>query len=58
MIRSRRSSSARPQAVELLLVGGRPIVVGGELRTADEAQVAAEIARASRRLAAKAEARR
>jgi cytosine/adenosine deaminase-related metal-dependent hydrolase len=45
------------RAVELLLVGGRPIVDGGELRTADEAQVAVEIARASRRLAAKAEAR-
>ena len=45
------------QAVELLLVGGRPIVEGGELRTVDEAQVAAEIARASRRLAARAEAR-
>jgi cytosine/adenosine deaminase-related metal-dependent hydrolase len=45
------------QAVELLLVGGRPIVEGGELRTVDEAQVAADIARASRRLAAKAEAR-
>ena len=45
------------QAVELLLVGGRPIVEGGELRTVDEAQVAAEIARESRRLAAKAEAR-
>jgi cytosine/adenosine deaminase-related metal-dependent hydrolase len=43
-------------AVELLLVGGRPVVEGGELRTADEAQVAGEIARASRRLAAKAEA--
>ena len=45
------------QAVELLLVGGRPIVQGGELRTADEARVAAEIAEASRRLAARAEAR-
>ncbi len=45
------------QAVELLLVGGRPIVEGGELRTVDEALVASEIARASRRLAAKAEAR-
>jgi cytosine/adenosine deaminase-related metal-dependent hydrolase len=45
------------QAVELLLVGGREIVAGGELRTADESQVAVEIARASRRLAAKAEGR-
>ena len=42
------------QAVELLLVGGRPIVDGGELRTADEAEVAAEIERESRRLATKA----
>jgi cytosine/adenosine deaminase-related metal-dependent hydrolase len=45
------------QAVELLLVGGRPVVEDGELRTADEAQVAVEIARESRRLATKAEAR-
>jgi cytosine/adenosine deaminase-related metal-dependent hydrolase len=45
------------QAVELLLVGGRPIVEGGDLCTIDEAQVALEIARESRRLAAKAEAR-
>jgi cytosine/adenosine deaminase-related metal-dependent hydrolase len=45
------------QAVDLLLVGGRPIVYGGELRTVDEAQVAAEIASESRRLAARAEAR-
>ena len=44
-------------AVELLLVGGREIVEGGEMRTADEAQVAAEIARESGRLAARAEAR-
>jgi 8-oxoguanine deaminase len=45
------------QSVELLLVSGRPVVDAGELRTADEAQVAAEIARESQRLAAKAEAR-
>jgi cytosine/adenosine deaminase-related metal-dependent hydrolase len=45
------------QAVETLLVGGRPVVEGGELRTADEGEVAAEIGRASRRLAAKAQAR-
>jgi cytosine/adenosine deaminase-related metal-dependent hydrolase len=45
------------QTVEVLLVGGRPVVEGGELRTVDEAQVAAEIARESRRLAARAEAR-
>jgi cytosine/adenosine deaminase-related metal-dependent hydrolase len=44
-------------AVELLLVGGRPVVERGELRTVDEALVAADIARASRRLAAKAGAR-
>jgi cytosine/adenosine deaminase-related metal-dependent hydrolase len=43
--------------VELLLVGGRPVVQGGELRTADQSGVAREIARASRRLTAKAEAR-
>jgi cytosine/adenosine deaminase-related metal-dependent hydrolase len=45
------------QAVELLLVGGRPLVEGGELRTVDEADVARELAKASGRLAAKAEAR-
>jgi cytosine/adenosine deaminase-related metal-dependent hydrolase len=44
-------------AVELLLVGGRPVVEGGELRTVDEAQVAADLARESRRLAARAGAR-
>ena len=44
-------------AVELLLVGGRPVVEGGELRTVDEAKVARDIARESRRLAARAEAR-
>ncbi len=42
---------------ELLLVGGRPVVEDGELRTVDEAQVAGEIAGASRRLAERAEAR-
>jgi cytosine/adenosine deaminase-related metal-dependent hydrolase len=45
------------QAVEWLFVGGRPVVEGGELRTVDEAEVAGDIARESRRLAAKAEAR-
>jgi len=45
------------QAVELLFVGGREIVEEGELRTVDEAQVSVEIARESRRLAARAEAR-
>jgi cytosine/adenosine deaminase-related metal-dependent hydrolase len=44
-------------AVALLLVGGRPVVEGGELRTADERLLAGEIARVSRRLAARAEAR-
>jgi cytosine/adenosine deaminase-related metal-dependent hydrolase len=43
--------------VALLLVGGEIVVEGGELRTADEAQVAAEIARESAKLAARAEAR-
>jgi cytosine/adenosine deaminase-related metal-dependent hydrolase len=41
--------------VELLLVGGRPVVQGAELRTADEGEIAREIAGASRRLAEKAE---
>jgi cytosine/adenosine deaminase-related metal-dependent hydrolase len=40
-----------PRPVELLLVGGRTVVEGGELRTADEAEVARDIARAGRRLA-------
>jgi 8-oxoguanine deaminase len=38
--------------VELLLVGGRPVVDGGELRTGDEAEIARELAAASRRLQA------
>ena len=41
--------------VELLLVGGRPVVQDAELRTADEGEIAREIAVASRRLAEKAE---
>lgn len=41
-----------PCPVDRLLVGGRPVVAGGELRTADELEVAREITRASRRLAA------
>ena len=45
------------QAVELLLVGGRAILEEGEMCTVDEVQVAVEIARESRRLAARAEAR-
>ena len=45
------------QSVDVLFVGGRPVVDAGELRTVDEEQVAGEIARESRRLAARAEAR-
>jgi cytosine/adenosine deaminase-related metal-dependent hydrolase len=41
--------------VELLLVNGEPVVEGGELRTAEEGEIAKEIAIASRRLAEKAE---
>ena len=41
--------------VELLLVGGEPVVRGAELRTADEGEISREIADASRRLAEKAE---
>jgi cytosine/adenosine deaminase-related metal-dependent hydrolase len=41
--------------VELLLVGGEPVVRGRELRTADEARISREIAVASRRLAERAE---
>ena len=41
--------------VELLLVGGVPIVRGTELKTADEDTIAREIAGASRRLIEKAE---
>ena len=37
--------------VELLLVGGQEVVRGAELRTADEREIASEIAGASRRLA-------
>jgi cytosine/adenosine deaminase-related metal-dependent hydrolase len=40
----------RPQQVDTLLVGGRAIVEGGELRTADVDEVAADIARQSSRL--------
>ncbi len=43
--------------VELLLVGGRSIVDGGELRTVDVVAIAGDLARESRRLAARAEAR-
>jgi cytosine/adenosine deaminase-related metal-dependent hydrolase len=40
--------------VDLLLVGGRPVVEGGELRTANELLVAGDLARESRRLAERA----
>jgi cytosine/adenosine deaminase-related metal-dependent hydrolase len=43
----------RPQHVDTLLVGGRAVVEGGELRTADVGTVATDIARQSRRLLAK-----
>ena len=42
--------------VELLLVNGRPVVEGGELRTADVRTVAGDLAVASRRLKGRAEA--
>ncbi|WP_207955813.1 8-oxoguanine deaminase [Rubrobacter marinus] len=47
---------ARP--VELLLVNGRPVVEGGELRTADEREIARGLAGASGRLKERAEATR
>jgi cytosine/adenosine deaminase-related metal-dependent hydrolase len=46
-----------PQRVEALLVGGRAIVEGGELRTADEPTLASDLARESRRLLQRVEAR-
>jgi cytosine/adenosine deaminase-related metal-dependent hydrolase len=42
-------------SVELLLVGGKAVVEGAELRAADEDEIAREIAGASRRLAERAE---
>jgi cytosine/adenosine deaminase-related metal-dependent hydrolase len=45
-----------PREVELLLVDGVPVVEGGELGTAQEGEIASEIANASRRLAERAEA--
>ena len=41
-----------PAPLELLLVGGRPVVERGELRTASEDDIARQAARASRRLQA------
>jgi cytosine/adenosine deaminase-related metal-dependent hydrolase len=46
-----------PRGAELLLVGGRAVVEGGELRTADEATLAADLGRQSARLLQRAEAR-
>lgn len=43
-----------PRPVDTLLVGGRRVVAGGELQTADEQKVSIEVASASRRLAEKA----
>ncbi|MBA3408940.1 MAG: 8-oxoguanine deaminase [Solirubrobacterales bacterium] len=45
-----------PRPVELLLVGGRAIVSGGELRTVGEQGLAQDLERASRRLAGTVEA--
>ena len=45
-----------PQPVELLLVNGRLIVEGQELRTSDEREIAKGIASASKRLAERVEA--
>jgi len=47
-----------PRPVDTLLVGGRPVVTGAELCTASEQEIATDIARASARLAGKAEAAR
>jgi cytosine/adenosine deaminase-related metal-dependent hydrolase len=42
-----------PRPVETLIVAGRPVVDRGELRTADEREISAELAAASRRLVQK-----
>ena len=42
-----------PRPVDALLVGGREVVEGGELRTASEPEITTDIAHASRRLAGK-----
>jgi cytosine/adenosine deaminase-related metal-dependent hydrolase len=47
-----------PPPLELLLVGGSPVVERGALRTASEADIAARARAANRRLLAAAEARR
>jgi cytosine/adenosine deaminase-related metal-dependent hydrolase len=46
----------RPQPVDTLLVGGRAVVEGGELRTADVDAIGADIAAQSRRLRERAAA--
>jgi 8-oxoguanine deaminase len=43
-----------PRPVELLLVGGRPVVESGELRTADEQEITRGLAIASRKIAERA----
>jgi hypothetical protein len=45
-----------PPPVDLLLVGGRAVVDGAELRTGDVDEIAADIARQSRRLLDRVEA--
>ncbi len=45
-----------PRPVDTLLVGGRAVVAGAELRTASEQEITTDIARASARLAEKVEA--
>jgi cytosine/adenosine deaminase-related metal-dependent hydrolase len=47
-----------PARVELLLVGGRAVVAGGELRTGSEHELAREARAASRRLLETAEVAR
>ena len=43
-----------PRPVDLLLVGGEVVVEDGELRTADPETLAADLARESRAIAARA----
>ena len=42
-----------PRPVELLLVGGEPVVENGELKTADEQEITRELANATKALASK-----
>jgi hypothetical protein len=46
-----------PPRAETVLVGGRVVVEGGELRTGDVETIASEVAVASRRLAAAGDSR-